>query len=309
MKYIYGPVASRRLGMSLGIDVVPLKTCSFNCIYCQLSLHSANVLERREYVSAEEVLDEFRGFSSGSAFYEWVTFSGSGEPTLNISLGKMIREIKKISSKKVCVITNSSLFNIKEVRQNLLEADLVMPSLDAVSQDIFERINRPFEGITAEKIIEGLINFRMEFLNQIWLEIMFVRGLNDADKEVEKFAKVIKRIKPDKVHLNTVVRPPAEKGVFPVDRFTLIKIADRLGKNVNVIGNLPKIPEFGGGKISRERLLAFLESHPATLDEISASFGVSVQEANQLIEELIKIRRIEEKRFENKQYYTLNPGF
>ncbi len=306
MGYIYGPVVSRRLGMSLGIDVVPLKTCSFDCIYCQLASSSKKITKRKEYVSAERILDEFREFSSKNRVYEWITFSGSGEPTLNIALGDMIREIKKISSKKVCVITNSSFFKMEEARHDLLEADLVMPSLDAVSQHIFERINRPFEGVTAEEIIEGLAKFRMEFFNRIWLEIMLVKGINDTDREVEKFAYAIKRIKPDKIHLNTVVRPPVETDVLPVDRFTLIKIADKLGKNVNVIGNLPEIPELGSGEISREGLLSLLESHPATLDEISASFGVSVQDAKRIVEELIKIRGIRVKHFENKQYYIFN---
>ncbi|MBN2190007.1 MAG: radical SAM protein, partial [Candidatus Aureabacteria bacterium] len=275
MKYLYGPVISRRLGLSLGVDLIPLKTCSFNCIYCQLSYTASCVTKRKDYVSPEAVIDEFLKFNRENINYDWITFSGSGEPTLNASLGYIIKEIKRSASKKICVITNSSLINSAEVRQDLLGADLVMPSLDAVSPDIFRKINRPSEGADVGKIIDGLVKFRKEFMGQVWLEIMLVRGINDSDAEITKFSEAIKRIKPDKVHLNTVVRPPSEKNALPVDRYTLIKIAGQLGDKADVIGNLPEVPQFEKGRLDAENLLGLLESHPATVEEIMNSFGAT----------------------------------
>ncbi|MDD5643938.1 MAG: radical SAM protein [bacterium] len=307
MKYLYGPVISRRLGLSLGVDLIPLKTCSFNCVYCQLSSASDCVTRRKNYVPPEEVIDEFNRFNEENAVYEWITFSGSGEPTLNASLGYIIREIKKTASKKICVITNSSLIDLRDVRNDLLGADLVMPSLDAVSPEMFKKINRPFEGADVGKIIDGLIEFRKDFPGQIWLEIMLVKGINDSDEEISGFSEVIKKIKPDKVHLNTVVRPPAEKNVLPIDRYTLIKIAERLGEKADVIGNLPEVPQFEKGRLSAENLLGLLESHPATLREIMNSFGATRLAAEKAIEQLIKLRKVGEKRFENKVYYVLKP--
>ncbi len=307
MKYLYGPVISRRLGLSLGVDLIPLKTCSFNCVYCQLSSTASCVTERKDYVSPEEVIDEFYKFNSENIQYDWITFSGSGEPTLNASLGYIIQEIKKSASKKICVITNSSLISSGEVRQDLLDADLVMPSLDAVSPEIFQKINRPFKGSDVEKIISGLIEFRKEFMGRIWLEIMFVKGINDNSAEIAKFSEAIKRIKPDKVHLNTVIRPPSEKNILPVDRYTLIKIADQLGDRADVIGNLPEVPQFEKGRLNAENLLGLLESHPATLEEIMNSFGATKFAAAKILEELVKLRKVEEKRFENKVYYVLKP--
>lgn len=307
MKYLYGPVISRRLGLSLGIDLIPLKTCSFNCIYCQLSSTASCVTKRDDYVSPEAVIDEFLKFNRENIHYDWITFSGSGEPTLNASLGYIIKEIKRSASKKICVITNSSLISSAEVRHDLLGADLVMPSLDAVSPDIFRNINRPFEGADVGKIIDGLVKFREEFMGRIWLEIMLVRGVNDSDAEITKFSEAIKRIKPDKVHLNTVVRPPSERNALPVDRYTLIKIAGRLGDKADVIGNLPEVPQFEKGRLDAENLLGLLESHPATLEEIMNSFGATKFAAAKVVEQLIKLRKVEEKRFENKVYYVLKP--
>ena len=178
--HLYGPVPSRRLGYSLGVDLLPFKTCSLSCIYCQLGNSPKKTIRRINPYSEKKILEEIKEFLKTGARVDFITFSGSGEPTLNKSIGWLIREIKKFTNIPVAVLTNSTLLSRAEVRKELAAVDVVVPSLDAATQRIFKKINRPHPSLRIEKIIEGLVKFRKEFKGQIWLEIMLVKGVNDC---------------------------------------------------------------------------------------------------------------------------------
>ena len=239
MKYIYGPVKSRRLGLSLGVSLTPYKTCSFDCIYCQLGETTEKTSEIKEYVPMDEILGEVRTWAQNNPRWaqeiNYLTFSGAGEPTLNSSLGRLIVEIKKIIPAPLCVITNASLLTEPQVRQALGAADLVVPSLDAVEPEIFARIDRPHEPLKIERVIEGLIDFRKEFKGRIWLEVMLVKGVNDDLRHIRKLKEIIERINPDKVQLNSPVRSACESGVLPVDKNKLNKIIKILGDKCEAV--------------------------------------------------------------------------
>ena len=235
-KYIFGPVPSRRLGRSLGVDLVPYKTCTFDCIYCDLGRTTRKTLSRQSYVSPKEIQGELElCLPVLEKRPDYVTLSGSGEPTLNTSIGEIIQRIKEITSTPVAVLTNSSLLSLDEVRRNLSEADVVLPSLDAITPALFEYINRPHASLSIEGIISGLIQFRKQYRGQMWLEILFCRGVNDGKEEIEKFKGVIKKIQPDRVELNTSVRPPAEDFAFPLTLPQLGEIRERLGEKAEII--------------------------------------------------------------------------
>ena len=239
MKYIYGPVKSRRLGLSLGLSLTPQKTCSFNCVYCQLGKTTLTTCERREYIPMQEILEELRAWlennSTVAGSLNFITLSGSGEPTLNLKIGELIREIKNISNSKAAVITNASLLRDASVREELRGADLIVPSLDAVTKAIFEKVNKPHPDIKIEEVIEGLAALRKEFRGQIWLEVMLVKGVNDDLRQIKKLKEVIDRINPDKVQLNSPVRTTAEENIFPVDKSKLKKIKEILGDKCEII--------------------------------------------------------------------------
>jgi len=239
MKYIYGPVNSRRLGFSLGITLIPHKTCSFDCVYCQLGKTKDRTYERREYLKVEEIINELRSWFENNAGevknLNYITLSGSGEPTLNIKIAELIAEIKKITSLPIAIITNASLLNVSLVRQGLLAADLILPSLDAVGPKVFEKIDQPHPDIKIDQIIEGLINLKKEFPGKIWLEVMLVRGINDDLRQIKKLKEVIDKINPHKIQLNSPVRTTAEPNVFPVDRKKLEKIKEILGDKCEII--------------------------------------------------------------------------
>ena len=239
MKYIYGPLKSRRLGLSLGISVTGYKTCCFDCVYCQLGRTTNLTALRKDYIRVEDILVELKSwFENNGAEAEklnYITFSGAGEPTLNINIGWLISEIRKLTTVPIAVITNSAFLSDPSVRLELSGADLIVPSLNAVSQDVFEKIDRPEKNIKIEGIIEGLAALRKEFSGKIWLEVMFVKGINDSLAEVKKLRSAIDRISPDKVQLNSPVRVPVEPDVLPVDGKTLEKFKDILGEKAEIL--------------------------------------------------------------------------
>ncbi len=239
MKYIYGPIKSRRLGLSLGITLTPYKVCSFNCIYCQLGKSIGTTTERREYIPIQEIINELKLWiqnnSQEAQNLNYITFSGSGEPTLNIKIAQLITEIKKITAVPVAVITNASLLNVTAVRQALSYADLIIPSLDAVTPEIFAKVDRPKEDIKIEDIINGLIGLKKEFKGKIWLEVMLVKGINDDLAHIRKLKDIIDKINPDKIQLNSPVRTTAEENILAVDKKRLEKFKEILGEKCEII--------------------------------------------------------------------------
>ena len=219
MKYVFGPVPSRRLGRSLGGDPIPLKTCNWNCVYCQLGRSRPLENERKDYFPADEIVAEVGEALAGHEVDEidWVTFVASGETLLHAHLGSMVREVKAITQLPVAVITNGSLLYLPDVRQELLAADAVLPSLDAGTPDLYRRLNRPHPDITFERLTDGLMAFRSEYRGNLWLETMLVRGMNDSEEAIRDLAAWIARIQPDEVHLDLPSRPPSEAWVEPPD--------------------------------------------------------------------------------------------
>jgi len=271
--HIYGPVPSRRLGFSLGIDIIPFKTCSLNCIYCQLGPTAKKTIRRKEYFSSSDILSQIKKKLSSGLRIDYITFSGSGEPTLNRDLGKLIREIKKITSVPVAVLTNSTILSRKTVRKALEAADLVVPSLDAATQEIFVKVNRPYSSLKVEEIIEGLRKFRQEFKRSIWLEIMLVKGVNESPSHIRKLKEAVTNIKPEKVQLNTVIRPPAEKFTSPLNRKELEKLKNIFGGYCEIIVEFDKKSQKSPSENLEGAILSLIQRRPVTLADISASLG------------------------------------
>jgi len=219
MKYVFGPVPSRRLGQSLGVDPVPLKTCNWNCVYCQLGRSRPVVNERMDYFPPEEIVAEVKEAldKHGPSQIDWVTFVGSGEPLLHAHLGWMLREVKAFTDVPIALITNGSLLYLPEVRQDVAVADAVLPTLDAGSTELYRRIDRPHAEATFERLVSGLIAFSKEYDGKLWVETMLLSGLNDTDEALRDIAARLSEIQPDEVHLNLPTRPPAEAWVEPVD--------------------------------------------------------------------------------------------
>lgn len=240
--YTYGPVPSRRLGSSLGVSPIPPKTCSYSCVYCQLGRTNHLQIERKSFYAKENILSEIIK-RAGVSKSDYITFVGDGEPTLCRDLGWLIHHTKTKLRLPVAVITNGSLLFLKDVRRELKEADVVLPTLDAGSKKIFRHINRPHGDIGFNTMLGGLIDFRTEFSGQIWLEIMLVKGLNDSEEELWKIRKIVDLIKPDRVYVVSPIRPPAEPWVKPASPETILKAQQILGNAVPITEL--EIGEFG----------------------------------------------------------------
>lgn len=236
LQYIFGPVISRRLGLSLGIDLIPFKTCSLDCVYCECGKTNQLLIERREYVPTAEVTAELDKYLQSNPNIDYLTFSGSGEPTLHSGLGQIIDFIKENYPRyKISLLTNSTLFPQEGVIKEVKDLDLIVPSLDAVSEDIFNKINRPISGVRAAEIVKGLESLRASFAGQLWLEIFIIPGINDHREELQLFKKALQRIRPDKIQLNSLDRLGTENWVPPVAPKNLELIAQYLGNNIEIV--------------------------------------------------------------------------
>jgi wyosine [tRNA(Phe)-imidazoG37] synthetase (radical SAM superfamily) len=284
MSYVFGPVPSRRLGRSLGVDLVPFKTCSYDCIYCQLGRTTCKTVERREWVPLDTVIEDLQAKLALKP--DWITLSGSGEPTLYSRLDELIDRIHSITKVPVAVLTNGSLLWKKEVRAQLLNADLVIPSLDAGSQTVFDAMNRPAPEITFAKMLEGLVRFRREFKNQYWLEVFFLEGINTSQSQVREMADCAKQIQPDRIQLNTATRPPAEKYAVQVSKTRLSEIAVQFSPTAEIIADYQNVHAQTDFTVQKQTILEMLRRRPCTLDDVAEGLGIHRNEAIKYIEEL-----------------------
>jgi wyosine [tRNA(Phe)-imidazoG37] synthetase (radical SAM superfamily) len=269
---LYGPIPSRRLGQSLGVDPVPLKTCNWNCVYCQLGRTTPLIHERRVYVPTGALLDELTDFFARASppHVDWVSFVGSGEPTLHSELGVMIRGAKAIAPAPVAVITNGTLLYDPLVRADLAAADLVMPTFSAGSEATYRKLHRPHPQATFALQVDGLRALRQEYQGRLWVEVMLVHGVNDAEEELEKLARLIREIGPDEVQVTLPTRPPAEAWVKPPDADGLMRAIAILGQDL-VVGhpNLPGLAlDASGVEGMVEELWAILVRHPMSERQI-----------------------------------------
>jgi wyosine [tRNA(Phe)-imidazoG37] synthetase (radical SAM superfamily) len=260
-------------------------------------------VQRKEYVSWRKILSQIKSVLSSGQRIDYLTFSGSGEPTLNSALGKLIREIKKITSIPVAVLTNSSLLSRKNVREALKEADVVVPSLDAATQEVFNNVNRPHPSLKAEKVIEGLKTFRQEFKGSIWLEVMLVKGVNDSPSHINNLKEIIKEIKPEKVQLNTVVRPPSEEFARPLSLEELEIIKDTLGDNCEIIAEFKKKKQIPRAENLEAAILSMIQRRPVTLLDISTSLGKEENKIQECLKFLLQEGKIKLVIHRNLKYY------
>ena len=270
VKHVYGPVPSRRLGRSLGVDPIVSKTCNWNCVYCQLGRTTPVVHERREYLPSGDIVDEVRvaleAHEQGEI--DWVTFVGSGEPTLHANLGLMVRQVKSFTRLPVAVITNGSLLYLPEVRAELMAADAVLPSLDAGSAQLFHAINRPHPESTFERLVDGLSAFSGAYSGSLWIEVMLIRGLNDTEEALRDLRTVLSRIQPNEVHISQPVRPPAERWVAPSDEEGLMRATAILGEIARIIHPVQGEFDLSGYEDVLDAVVGVISRHPMRQDEL-----------------------------------------
>ena len=287
--HIFGPVSSRRLGRSLGIDLVPFKTCTYNCVYCECGATTRRTIRREVFFPIEELYAELTDFLLSSPPLDFITFSGSGEPTLSFSIGEVIRFLKdNYPSYRVAVLTNGSLLSNPEVRRDLLSADVVLPTLSTVIKQTFLKIHCPDPGISLEKILEGLVQFRKEYSGEIWLEVFIIPGINTSDEELGGLREIIKKINPDRVQLNTLDRPGTEEWVLPANRMELDRVQRMLDiAPTEIVESYPshaRKSSFAEDPV--EQIYEMLKRRPCTVDDIVSATGLRTVEVTKILREM-----------------------
>ena len=308
-KRVFGPVLSKRLGNSLGIDVIPHKTCSYNCIYCQLGSEENTITDLTNYYSVDEIIYELKEALLNNKNIDYITFTGSGEPTLYKDLKKLIYEIKQITDIPVCIITNGSLLYKQEMRSNLLLADLIIPSLDAGNEETFKLIDNPNKEIDFDKMVEGLIEFKKVFKGEYWLEIFLLKDINDNEVELNDIIKIVKKIKPDRIQLITATRRVANEKAKALSDEELKKIKKYFNSKCDIEIDIPNISENHKGNtriLTEEDIVNFLIRQPDTAYIIAKSFNENERKVKELLDLLIKKNKVREEIVNGVVSYAVN---
>ena len=307
-KHLFGPVPSRRLGMSLGVDLIPHKICSLNCVYCECGATTSLTLDRKEYVRVEDVYKELSDFFKNNPDPEYITFSGAGEPTLHSHIGEVIGFVKKLRPKlPVAVLTNGTLFYHPDVRTELMKADLVLPSLDAATPDAFRKINRPLRNFSIEQYIQGLLDFSQEFQGEIWMEVFILPGYNDDDENLYTIKEILQKINPERIQLNTLDRPGTVKGLRAASSAELGKIANEWGlKQVEIIAPPEDRKQVKSYRNDLESvILETLSRRPCTLGDLEKILGMQILEINKYLGTLEELGRIESLEQDRGTFYQV----
>jgi len=299
--YIYGPVPSRRLGRSLGVDLVPFKTCTYDCIYCQLGRTTVKTCERKEWVPIEGILTQVRKALDSNPDY--ITLAGSGEPSLHSGMADIISGIKRMASVPIAVLTNGSLLWVEDMAASIMDADLVIPSLDAYDQATFEQVNRPHEDITFDRMVNGLVEFKKTFPGKFWLEVFLLDGITGSLGEVEKMAEIAKEINPDRIQLNTVARPPAESYAKAVPMDKMEQFVEVFGDSCEMITHFTGMHENSDLEARRKQVLDLLMRRPCTLDDIANGLGIHRNEVVKYAEELTSEGSVVKEIKDGKTFY------
>lgn len=290
-RYLFGPVPSRRLGLSLGVDLNPVKVCTENCVFCQIGRTTELTTERKEWVPTRDVLAEFRRWAAAGNQTDFVTLAGSGEPTMHTGFGEVLRQVKKTGAFQTALLSNGSLLWMPEVRRDALAADVVKVTLSAWDETSFARIHRPAEGVTFERLVAGERAFREEFPGRLWVEVMLLPGYNDEPEQIRAIAEQVKRLRADAVHLNTLTRPAmAGVDVMRVPETYMRTVAPWFSPTAG-------IPVFSGRRLSPlemtdAALIELLARHPTALKALAESGGVDVAAVEQRLAPLAAAGRL-----------------
>lgn len=307
-KYLFGPVPSRRLGMSLGVDLVPKKVCSLDCVYCEAGKTTKLTTERMEYVKTEKIIGELTDYFLNNPDPDYITFSGYGEPTLNLAIGEVLDFIKQNKPDiPVAVLTNGTLFGDEIVRQSILKADLVLPSLDAATEAVFRKINRPPDSLMFDDYIQGLIDFSREFSGKIWLEIFILPDYNDSEEELAALKEIIVQIKPDSIQLNTLDRPGTVADLRGATRAELQRVVDFWQMdNVIIIAASPERKKIRSYRTDTESaILETIARRPCTVDDLAKILGLHINEVNKYLDVLEAEQKIETTKQERGYFYKI----
>ncbi len=304
MKYCFGPVPSRRLGRSLGVDILPMKTCNLNCVYCELGITEKFTCDRAEYIPASHIKRDIETvFRSGKHPFDVLTFTASGEPCLHSRLGELVAFAKSLCGKPVVVLTNGTMTSDPAVRHDLCQADIILPSLDAVQSRSFRKVNRPAECVDISTIVQGLTDLSRQFKGEMWLEVLLVKGLNDSPDDIRALKEAVDQIRPHRVQLNSVARPPAEPWARPLSRERMEEIRKFLGSRAEVVVDFNRRLREGFMPVVEVEIMETLKRRPMTAHDISEILGIEPETAETVLDKMLRASMIKTEIFQDRTYF------
>jgi len=314
-KYLFGPVPSRRLGMSLGVDLVPYKTCTLDCVYCECGETTALTLERKEFVPTDQVLSELDAYLSTNPELDYITFSGAGEPTLHSRIGDVVAFVKdNYPMYKMCLLTNATLLGDADVIEAIKDVDLIIPSLDAVKHDDFIKVNRPSEMLDVAQFVEDLVVFCNDTKSVVWLEIFIVPGCNDSVESVRCFKDVVGRIKPDKIQLNTLDRPGAVDWVEAPSQASVDMFVDALDSiaPLEVVGKFKYSTNSVYDNITIDELIGkvseMISRRPCTVKDVAFSLSIPEEKVSLALDEMVQRELVLHEQLDRGLFFKLKTG-
>lgn len=302
-KYLFGPVPSRRLGFSLGVDLVAYKTCSFDCVFCQLGRTTSSTVERKEYVPVDDVIEELKRWLGDNGVADYITLSGSGEPTLNTGFGDVIASVKAMTDIPVALLTNGTLLGDPDVAGSAAMADVVKVSLSAFDQESLSYVNRPHDSVLFDRLVEGIRYFSGNFKGRLWVEVFLLWGVNTIPDDVRKIADIVSTFHPEKVQLNTAVRPPAEDFAIAVPEEHMDKLAGLFDPPAEVIAEFSS-ERSADIKANEDLILNMIMRRPCTLDQVADAFGLHRNEVSKYVGKLQRTDRIKTLQTKGETYYS-----
>ena len=302
-KYLFGPVPSRRFGRSLGVDLNPYKTCSMDCVFCQLGRTTEKTVIRKEYVPTDAVLSELEEWLINDGMADYITLSGSGEPTLHSRFGEVLQFIRKNSEIPAVLLTNGTMLNLQEAREAASVANVVKISLSAWDQASYRWVNRPHPQLRFDQLVEGQKAFRAQFKGELWMEVFLVGGMNSMQDDVRKIAALAKQIEPDRIQLNTAVRPPAEDFAAPLSKEQMEELTNLFHPAAEVIAEF-RTRHAEHMKANQETIFSMLQRRPCTADQIADVFDMHLNEVSKYIGILIRSDQIHVERKNSTVYYA-----
>jgi wyosine [tRNA(Phe)-imidazoG37] synthetase (radical SAM superfamily) len=301
--YLFGPVPSRRFRRSLGVDLTPRKTCTLDCVFCQLGRTNHKTMTRKEYVPVDAVLAELGTWIKENGRADYITLSGSGEPTLHSGFGEVLQFVRSHSSIPAVLLTNGTLLHLPEVREAASQAHIVKVSLSAWDQASFGWVNRPHSELSFDRVLEGQKAFRTRFKGQLWLEVFLVAGMNSLPSDVAKIAARAKEIRPERIHLNTAVRPPSEDFAVPVSEKRLGSLSPLFCPQAEVIAEF-EAKQTAEVHVAQEEIYSMLQRRPCTAKDIEEAFSMHPNEVSKYLGKLLRDKRIRAQVVNSLLYYV-----
>jgi len=302
MSHIFGPVPTRRLGLSLGVDLIPTKTCTYNCIYCEVGNTTCHTMDVESFIPPDEIEKEL-DIALKKNRPDTITLAGSGEPTLNSSIDEIIKVIRKKTDTKIALLTNGSLLWREDVLRKVLSVDIILPTLSTVFDETFTAIHRPCAGLNPNMLIKGLRDLKKSYKGSIFLEVILLSGLNDTDREIEGLKQVVMEISPDKIQLNTVIRPPSDKRAKPVNALRMDQIRNFFGERAEVVAYAhhdKNAAEYGSGGVS---VVEMARRRPVRISDIATALHRTPEDTERLVKELLLKGEIIEQEHEGETFY------